>query len=628
MKQTIKQEIIVLLFSVMLFLFMYAVFYAYSSIQDKARDDGEKYLIGVSQANLLEPWRIVMNEEIKKEAEKYKDLKLIFTDAAQSSQKQIEDIQKLQEYGIDLLIVSMNNSKELTPIVEEVYKKIPVIVLDRAVEGYGYTLFIGQDNESIGKQTGQMILDLLGEKGGEIIEIQGLKGSPPVETRSQGVMNKLRENPRIQIVDRVIADWNRDKAEDKLSNILNQYDSVDLIFAQSDAMALGAYKAAQKLGKENIKFLGVDGLSEENGGLDLVEKGILEGTFICPTGGKEAVQYAIKILNGEKFVPKKIILRNHKITSENISEYKSNKYNLQIPRTNKDRILLGFAQVGAESGWREANTRSIQSAALAEGIDLEMRFCDNKVENQIQAVKSFIEQGVDVIAFPPIIETGWEEILQEAKKKGIPIILSDRKMNIDDETLWTTYLGSDFIEEGRRAGRWLIQQTGNDKEQVNIVEIQGTIGSNPSIERKKGFEEIIREHPKFKIIKSRSGDFTFEQGKMIMKEFLEETKGNIDVVYSHNDDMALGAIEAIEEYGLNPGKDILIISIDGTKAALQALSIGKLNCVVECNPLLGPQLMHVIKDLMDGQEVPKQIMPPEDVFTSENVKRVLENREY
>jgi ABC-type sugar transport system substrate-binding protein len=301
---------------------------------------------------------------------------------------------------------------------------------------------------------------------------------------------------------------------------------------------------------------------------------------------------------------------------------------------NADKpIVLGFSQIGAESEWRTANTRSIQEAAQAAGITLRFSDAQQKQENQIKALRSFIAQRVDVIAFSPVVETGWETVLREAKAAKIPVILTDRAVEVSDDSLYLTLMGSDFVEEGRKAGRWLVDYYGSGpgkdtKGDIHIVELQGTVGSAPANDRKKGFAEIIAADPRFKIIRSQTGDFTRAKGKEVMEAFLKAEGRNINVLFAHNDDMAIGAIQAIEEAGLKPGSDIIIISIDGVKGAFEAMIAGTLNVTVECSPLLGPQLMAAVKDVMAGKTLPKRIVTEESVFPREVAAQELPKRKY
>jgi ABC-type sugar transport system substrate-binding protein len=295
---------------------------------------------------------------------------------------------------------------------------------------------------------------------------------------------------------------------------------------------------------------------------------------------------------------------------------------------DKHKIVLGFSQLGSESDWRNANTRSIQEAAKEAGIELLFDNAEQSQEKQIEAIRRFIERKVDVIAFAPVIETGWEDILTEARQAGIPVILSDRAVQISDPSLYVTFIGADFYEEGRKAGKYLLDKKRNDPGPVVIAELQGTEGSSPSIERGRGFRDVIRERADMTIAYSAPADFTVAKGAEVMRGFLRESGGGIDVLFAHNDDMALGAIEAIEEFGLKPGEDIVIISVDGTRKAFEMMAEGKINCVVECNPLLGPILMQAVREIYEGRTLPKRIVPPESVFTEVLAEKEVANRQY
>ncbi|KQO03544.1 LacI family transcriptional regulator [Arthrobacter sp. Leaf234] len=292
-----------------------------------------------------------------------------------------------------------------------------------------------------------------------------------------------------------------------------------------------------------------------------------------------------------------------------------------------DGITMGFAQVGAESGWRSANTKSVQDAAEKAGVDLKFSDAQQKQENQIKAIRSYIQQQVDVIAFSPVVESGWDTVLKEAKDAGIPVILTDRAVDSSDTSLYKTFLGSDFVEEGKKAGDWLVEDSASTDGPINIVELQGTTGAAPAIDRKEGFEAAIAADPDLTIVQSQTGDFTRSGGKQVMEAFLKNTP-DIDVVYAHNDDMGLGAIEAIEAAGKVPGKDIKIITVDAVKDGMTALADGKINYIVECNPLLGEQLMDLAAKVVAGEEVPERVVTEESAFTPEQAKEVLASREY
>ncbi|XVJ59121.1 MAG: ABC transporter substrate-binding protein [Tepidisphaera sp.] len=290
------------------------------------------------------------------------------------------------------------------------------------------------------------------------------------------------------------------------------------------------------------------------------------------------------------------------------------------------KVRVGFSQIGAESDWRKANTESIKAEAAARGYELVFSDAQQKQENQIKALRSFVAQGVDVIAFSPVVETGWEPVLKEIKQAGIPVVLTDRAVEVSTPDLFVTFIGADFVEEGRRAAAWLGKAT--DGKAV-VVELQGTPGSAPAIDRKKGFEEGIKAFSDIKIIKSQSGEFTRAKGREVMESFLKSPEGKqITALYAHNDDMALGAIQAIEEAGLKPGVDIKIVSIDAVKAAFEAMVAGKLNCTVECSPLLGPKLFDAVDAIKAGKPIERRIVTDAAVFDQTTAAGAIGSRKY
>lgn len=287
-------------------------------------------------------------------------------------------------------------------------------------------------------------------------------------------------------------------------------------------------------------------------------------------------------------------------------------------------LVVGFSQIGAENPWRTAETNSIRSEAEKRGVDLKFADAQGKQENQRTALNSFIAQKVDAIILAPVVETGWEPVLKSAQNAGIPVILVDRAVTVSDDSLYTTLIASDFVEEGRRAARWLAEATSNT---ANIVELRGTAGAAPANDRHNGFQEIIDQYPGMNITRSQSGDFNRAKGKEVMEAFLKADP-TITAVYAHNDDMALGAIQAIEEAGKQPGKDILVVSIDGMKEMLEAIAAGKANVTVECNPLLGPAAFDAVEKAVAGEELPKKTVVEDAIFDQTNAAEALPTREY
>lgn len=584
-----------------------------------------QYLIGVSQANMTEPWRIVLMEELKEEAAKHPEIRLVFTDGTSDSEKQERDIQQLMEFGIDLLIVSPWEADQLTDTIASVYQKIPVIVMDRNVEGYDYSLFIGPDNEHIGQEAAKAVQELVGDKDLKVLELTGMNFSASAD-RSAGFEQQL--GSQVEYIRLPVDAGSKDAAEDAvLAWGAENVAQIDVVFSHNDYIALGADIALEKMGYGDIPIIGVDGFTGENGGLRLVQEGVLDATISCPTGGRQAIQYALDILNKVSGIPKQVILNNQCITAENVEEYRQSL--TQPVQSVPDQIRVGYAQLGTESDWRLANNASIRQAATEQNIDLTIIDADNNQDAQIQAVRQFIQDDMDVIVLSPSTDHGWEQVLLEAKAAGIPVLLSDRTIQ-EDGDLYQTFIGADFVEEGRRAARWLIENVESQNKTVQILELQGSLGASPTIDRHRGFAQVLDQNPWFQqeVVWSASGDYTRQGGKQAIEDYCAHHAWEIDVIFSHNDDMALGAIEALEARGIQPGRDVKIISIDGIRDALAALKQGKLNCVVECSPLLGPQLMKAILDVVTGKELPLRYITDERVFTRETPLELLKNRVY
>ena len=280
-------------------------------------------------------------------------------------------------------------------------------------------------------------------------------------------------------------------------------------------------------------------------------------------------------------------------------------------------VVVGFSQLGAESSWRIANTVSMEQAAKAAGYGLMMENANQKQEKQIDAIRSFIAYRVDVIVFSPIVQTGWDNVLAEAKQADIPVIIMDRMIDTQDDSLYRAYVGADFYVEGVRAGEYLIRKADTlGADHLRIVEICGTTGSTPMQDRQRGFMDVIGKDERFTVIESVDGDFLQSKGEECMRELLQKygTDG-IDVIYSHNDAMTLGALNVLEKEETAGSKDMIIITVDGEKDAVDALKAGKINCVVQCTPHLGPSVMKLVRDVTAGKEIPKVYHPDEGAFS-------------
>lgn len=621
-----KREVGIIVCAALLMFFLSWVVYGRQSAEADYTDEIE-YVIGVSQANMRESWRLALIRELQEEAEKYENIKIITTDATSDIEKQEKDVDKLIRYGIDLLIISPCDSKRMTEKVKEVYQEaIPVIVMDRAVEGFDYSLFIGPDNHLIGEQGGECVKEILDEKRGNVLELCSAPNSIQSIERSEGFQEALADT-QIHRTTVNLEGSVKDSSYDLILSMKQDLRHIDAIFANNDAVAFGAYEALQTMGmEEQIPIVGCDGFTGMDEGVDLVRKGKLAATISCPTGGKEAIQYAINILNQDSGVPKQVILRSRTITKENADEYLAGLSKEYVD--DGEEIVMGFSQVGQESAFRLANTQSIVEAAKEFNVKLYMDDANQSQEKQIAAVRKFIQMKVDVIVISPVVETGWDEVLQEAKQAGIPVVMSDREIDTEAD-LVATYIGADFQEEGRRAMRWLRDNVPAEGRTMNIMELKGNKGASPTVGRKEGFEEVLKENPDYRIVYSDYGDFTKEGGRQIVEEYLKKRgQWNIDIIFSHNDDMALGAIEALQEQGIRPGVDVKIVSVDATKKAFDAMIDGTLNCAVECTPLLGEPLMKAVRDMVAGKEMPIRIITEEKVYDQSVAKEMIDQRAY
>ncbi|QDT68799.1 ABC transporter periplasmic-binding protein YtfQ precursor [Planctomycetes bacterium MalM25] len=295
------------------------------------------------------------------------------------------------------------------------------------------------------------------------------------------------------------------------------------------------------------------------------------------------------------------------------------------PTTKKP--VVAFVQTGADNDWRNAHTVSVKEAAAEKGYDLRFAEGQSKQENQIKAMSSFINQGVDVLVLAPIVETGWDNVLEKAQKRNIPVVILDRQIDTSDESLYETYIGADTYTEGRKAAEWLVKKMDGE---AKVVELQGNPGASPTINRFNGFRDVIKDHPGIEIISTQTGEFRRSKGKEVMEALLKKHGEEIQAVYAHNDDMAIGAIQAIEDAGLRPAEDIVIVSVDAIRAAFEAMVAGKLNCTVECNPLQGPLAMDAVEKILsgDGEQLEKKTLIEDAVFEMDDAEGLIGSRKY
>jgi len=597
---------------------------------------------------------------------------------------QLAQIENLITKGVKALVIASIDGTTLNEVLRSASSKgIKIIAYDRLIMNVkNIDYYATFDNFQVGVLQASSLIDALKLKEGRgPFNIELFGGSPDDNNAFffyNGAMSVLKpyiDSGKLVVRSKEIGmdkigtlRWDGVVAKARMDRLLPAYYSKDRIHAvlsPYDGISLGILSSLKDVGyctpQQPCPF--VSGQDAEVPSVKSIIKGEQYSTVFKDTrvlakvtakmvdailsGNKPEINDTKTYNNGHKTVPsyllkpvlvdksnyKSALIDSGYITADKLSspfttsEAPSVAGASVTQTVNSDKkISLGFAQVGSESEWRVANTVSIKDSAKAAGIDLKFTDAQQKQENQIKAIRGYIAQKVSVIAFAPVVTTGWDTVLKEAKAAKIPVILTDRGIETSDESLYVTMIGSDFTEEGRKAGRWLLENykgTGD----VNIVELQGTVGSAPAIERKKGFQEVIKTQPRFKITRSQTGDFTRAKGKEVMEAFLKADP-TINVLYAHNDDMAIGAIQSIEAAGKKPGKDIIIIGVDAVKGAFEAMTAGKMNVTVECNPQLGPQLMEVVKKVAAGEKVERHIMTKEGVFPMETAAKEYPNRKY
>ena len=581
-----------------------------------------KYLVGVSMADESVRWREVLREELEDSAAGLENTRFIFRNASGSAAKQKEDINRLLEDGIDLLIVTPTDVDQMTPVIARVYGQIPVIVMDRGVEGFDYTEFIGPDNILVGEQGAVLVEEIVDEayyKG--ILEIG--EASYISEERSRAFekhVNKAGHYSNKVLLEKAT----KDAAEDKLMAHPEYLSGVGVIFAHTDTVAQGIRRALVRLDRRDIAVVVVDDSGDvEN--LDLLESGDYAALIECPTGGREAVSAAMEFLKNDTQPPQQLILRSTPLRAADARVYREKSERAGEAPAELE-IHMGYVQIDEDSAFRVANTASILNTAKREGIDVTLAATEPDLASQEAQVRAFIREGMDIIAVSPVVAEGWETVLGEAKAAGVPVILCDRGVDAPID-LYDCFIGADYQEEGRKCADWLLRErigTG----QVQVLELLGTEGSSPARDRHAGFMEELDKDENFVVCASLPCDFSKEKGKQEVAAYLEENGLDFDAIYAHNDDMALGAVEALEEYGVMPGADVLIMSVDGTRDALKALRSGKLNAVAECTPLLGPAIMEEAREILGGNTRALKILTNEQFFTSSTDQELLSGRGY
>jgi simple sugar transport system substrate-binding protein len=561
-----------------------------------AADPPVKFLIGVSQANLSEPWRISMTDEIQRQAGLHPELRIIVADASDSLGKQIGDVEKFEGLGVDLLIISPLESEALTPTVTRVFQSIPVIVLNRSVANYDYTLFIGPDNARIGQEAGRFVARTLQNTGGEVLEVLGRSGSPPTLERAQSFRQEIARNPLIRLQSAVLANWLRDGAEDLVLERLKVDAPPRVIFAHNDAMAYGAWMAAEKLGlSRKITFLGVDGLPGPRGGLELLRSGVLDGTFVSPTGGKEAVEFALALLRHQGEQPKKVILGTRFLTRNDLEA-------APVPASGLGPRSVAFLPSTGGDGWSQRVRSSAEKALAAGGWSLSV----------LTGTEPTLPAGLDAVVVDAS-DSGVDDrrhreaIEASARARNLPLFRLGPQPPAGDDSGWTLALGPDPLEEGRRAGRWLAGEGSR-----RILELTGPAGSAATRDRSQGLVQGVAERGSGLVTATVATEGTRAAGRAAVAKALAEGL-SFDAVFAHTDELTLGAADALKDK--TAAAKVAIAGVGAGTDALAALKAGLVGCLIRSPTDLGPLLRSDIVRSLDDRGVSRRLVTSHDVLT-------------
>jgi ribose transport system substrate-binding protein len=296
--------------------------------------------------------------------------------------------------------------------------------------------------------------------------------------------------------------------------------------------------------------------------------------------------------------------------------------NLAAKAQRGEKIVVGFSQMENNGPWRIAETQSMRDEGAKRAAKYELLVTDaqGQTSKQVSDVEDLVARGVDVIFLAPREEQGFESALQAAQEKNIPIFMIDREVNGTAGQDFVTFIGSNFVDEGRRAGEWLAKQTNN---KAGIVELLGTSGASVARDRHDGFAAAIKDFPDMKILTSQTANFNRAEGQKVMENIIQAHRKEITAVYAHSDEMALGAIQALKAAGMQPGKDVIVVSVDGEKAALEAIARGEMNATVECNPRFGPIAFDTLEKYLRGEQLPPKIINQDRFFDTSNAAQFV-----
>ena len=637
----------------------------------------DHYVIGMSQANRAEPWREAMDSQIAAAALDYPDFEVIFQDAAQDNADQVSDVENLLTQGIDLLIISPNEAAPLNEVVKEAWEScIPVIVLDRNLVDPNYSMFIGADNVAIGRAAGAYAAEWCAANGREdcqIAEIRGLEGAPPAQDRGDGFRQGLADGglSEANIVYSQNADWLRERAVPAAAAAFQAQPELDVLYGHNDPMAEGAYIAAQDAGVDatQLLFIGIDALPTPDGGIMSVLDGRLGVTFVYPTGGRQAIDWAHALLVDHVNPPLWEVLPFDTVSPENAQDvcnafacpaaqaameteapaaaegwtmytadmvagtvkegYEYAASGSALPEgcpapEPKDHYVIGMSQANRAEPWREAMDSQIAAAAL-DYPEFEVIFQDAAQDNadQVSDVENLLTQGIDLLIISPNEAAPLNEVVKEAWESCIPVIVLDR--NLVDPN-YSMFIGADNVAIGRAAGAYAAEWcAANGREDCQIAEIRGLEGAPPAQDRGDGFRQGLADGglSEANIVYSQNADWLRERAVPAAAAAFQ-AQPELDVLYGHNDPMAEGAYIAAQDAGVD-ATQLLFIGIDALPTpdgGIMSVLDGRLG-VTFVYPTGGRQAIDWAHHILTENVVPPQwVVLPFDTVSPENAQEV------
>lgn len=576
-----------------------------------------QYLIGMSHPNLTDEWQIVAHEEMIQTVSEYPNIKLIFTDANSSSYKQIKDIDQMMDYGIDLLIITVNDANVLGDKLNQVYEKIPVIVLNKDAQFYNYTLYIGPDYKKIGKLAGERFETLFRSGKANLLTLSGPIEEESVSEMNEGLNTYLRKTGQMTIGENIFGNWLKSQATKDVQAILDKRgQSFQGVFAESFAMALGA---SEILRKENAQLpcLGVSEVLTLRH-LAAITTGQLDSLIYTPVGGREAISYAVKILEGNRELPKKIILKSNLITSENAPNYISQLENAEIQTQNSDdkklkEISMGYIQTELWDDQKIQEFPHLLIEKMKLTVDYKAMPIDASVEKkaqlQKQYFKEFLDQKVNIIVLNPLENSGWEDLLNQATSANVSVVLLGNELSSDAKSM--TYIGPSYINQGKIIATSLVTNLYGTSYTLGVLEITQETEKLATQYRMQGFRLITNGYSRIKIMASMVGSAD-EQAltNQVVDAFLKHPN-NIDAIYAYDESFLPGIYAALKELKLEVGKDVKILLNNSVDA-----EVYQNNILIQVRPsqLYENQLQDLLMDYeVDGQIVDKIILPDQVV---------------